>query len=151
MRHPQDLYGDPDLKFEGLSVWALARAYPNSDDYWDGNWISIHAHVAAPGARIDVAGPWLRSTEVEGFLGQLEVLNRGLKGTAELACIEPFLRVTVACDLVGHIEVTVEATPDHMMQSHRFKFSTDQTCLHPALQGCRAILAKFPVKARASV
>jgi hypothetical protein len=146
MRHPQELYGDPDLKFEGLSIWALAREFPNSEDYWDGNWITIHALVEAPGARVDVQGPWLRSDEVERFLIQLEALNRELKGVAELACVEPTLSVKVTCDLLGHVETVVEITPDQLVQSHRFSFSSDQTYLASAMKGCRGILTKYPVK-----
>ncbi len=127
-------------------MWALAREFPKSDDYWDGNWITIHAHVEAPGARIDLQGPWLRSDEVEGFLEQLETLNRDLRGAAELACMEPMLSAKVTCGSLGHIEVIVEITPDHMTQSHRFRFESDQTYLASAMKGCRAILAKYPVK-----
>jgi hypothetical protein len=146
MRHPQELYGDPDLKLEGLSVWALRREFPRSDDYWDGNWITIHARVEALGARVDVQGPWLRSDEIEVFLNQLEMLDRDLKGNAELACMEPMLNMKVECGSLGHIQVVIEITPDHMTQSHRFKFSSDQTYLASAMKGCRAVLAKYPVK-----
>jgi hypothetical protein len=146
MRHPQDQYGDPDLKLEGLSVWALGRELPNSEDYWDGNWLVIYAHVEAPGARIDVHGPWLRTDEIERFLEQLEALNRDLKGNAELACMEPTLNVKVACYSLGHIAVTVEITPDYETQTHRVEFYSDQTFLASYIKGCRAILAKFPVK-----
>ncbi|HEX3916013.1 MAG TPA: hypothetical protein VHW60_01655 [Caulobacteraceae bacterium] len=146
MRHPQDLYGDPDLKLEGLSIWALGRQFPNSEDYWDGNWMTVHAHVEAPGARIDAQRSWLRADEIEGFLEQLEALNRDLKGTAELACMEPTLNVKVTCGSLGHIQVVVEITPDHMTQSHRIDFASDQTYLASAMKGCRAILAKYPVK-----
>jgi hypothetical protein len=148
MRHPQELYGDPDLKLEGLSIWALSRQFPNSEDYWDGNWITIHARVEAPGARVDLRGPWLRSDEVEGFLDRLETLNNELKGVAELACMEPMLNVRVTCGSLGHIQVVVEITPDHLTQSHRFEFSSEQTYLASALRGCRNILAKYPVKKR---
>ena len=146
MCHPQELYGDPDLKLEGLSIWALAREFPNSEDFWDGNWITVHAHVEAPGARVDVRGPWLRSDEVERFLDRLEALNQELKGVAELACIEPTLNVKVTCGSLGHIQIAVEITPDHLSQSHRFEFFSDQTYLASAMTGCRNILAKYPVK-----
>jgi hypothetical protein len=144
MHHPQELYGDPDLKLEGLSIWALARQFPNSEDYWDGNWITIHARVEAPGARVDLQGPCLRSDEVEGLLDGLETLNRDLKGVAQLACMEPMLNVKVTCGSLGHIQV--EITPDHLTQIHRFEFSSDQTYLASAMRGCRNILAKYPVK-----
>jgi hypothetical protein len=132
MRHPQELYGDPDLKLEGLSIWALAREFPNSEDFWDGNWITVHAHVEAPGARVAVRGPWLRSDEVERFLDRLEALNQELKGVAELACIEPTLNVKVTCGSLGHIQIAVEITPDHLSLSEpslRVLFGPNVSCI----------------------
>jgi hypothetical protein len=146
MLHPQELYGDPDLELEGLSIWALARQFPNSKDFWDGNSIVAFAHVEAPGARIDAHGSWLRADEVERLLEGLDKLNRELNGAAELACIEPTLKVKLTCSSVGHIEVAVEITPDHMTQRHRFVFSSDQTYLQSAIKGCQTILEKYPVK-----
>ena len=141
-----DSPGDPDLKLAGLSLWALSRQFPTSDDYWDSNWLSVRASVEAPGAFIEVSGPWLRTDAIARFKEQLAALDRELGGTAELSCVEPALNVKVVCGKLGHIEVTIEITPDHMTQLHRFMFAIDQTNLTGAMAGCRRILERFPVK-----
>jgi hypothetical protein len=146
MPHPAQLYGEPDLKIAGLSVWAISREFPQSDDYLDGNWLNIHARVEAPGARVDVSGPWLRIDEIMSFRRELAVVNRDLKGTAELACIEPILSVKLTCGSLGHVEVTVEISPEHLTQSHRFVFALDQTYLGPVISACNRLVGKFPLK-----
>jgi hypothetical protein len=144
------VYGDPDLKFGGLSIWALCRERPDSEDFCDGNWIHAHACVEAAGAQIDIHGPWLRSDEIESFQRELTSLNQNLTGGAELSCMEPYLRVAVTCRSPGALEVVVEITPDLMTQEHRFIMMLDQTYLRLALEGCQRILAKYPVKNAAS-
>jgi hypothetical protein len=146
MLNPEELYGDPDFKFGGLSLWALSRQFPQSDDYWDGNWIYTYASAEAPGARIETQGPFLRSDEIECFLGELTRLNQNLEGRAELNCMEPDLRVEVACGSMGSVEVIVEITPDHVTQSHRIVYALDQTYLGLAMGGCRSILTKYPIR-----
>lgn len=137
---------EPDLKLAGLSLWALSRAYPGCDDYWDGNWIDILAVVDAPGAQVEVRGPYVRSDELAAFQDQLTTLYRELKGAAELQCIEPAVGAKVTCGSLGAIEVTVDITPDHLRQSHHFVFAIDQTYLAATLAGCQHVLRLFPVK-----
>jgi hypothetical protein len=146
MTHPNQLYGEADLKLAGLSIWALNWEFPASDDYWDANWINIHARVEAHGARVDAAGPLLTSVELRSLRDQLLALNHDLKGTAELACIEPNLSATLSCDVLGHIEVVVQITPDHLTQAHRFDFTIDQSYLGPVITGCNRVLERFPVR-----
>ena len=50
----------------------------------------------------------------------------------------------------GHITVKLMITPDHMTQSHEFKFDLDQTYLGPFLDGCRSVLSRWPVRAETS-
>ncbi|TPI31252.1 hypothetical protein FJW08_11415 [Mesorhizobium sp. B3-2-1] len=137
---------EPDILLAGLSLWAMSREFPDSDDYWDGNWINILARVDASGARIEVQGPYVRSDELGVFHDQLATLYRDLRGSAELKCIEPALRAKVTCGLLGQIEVIVDITPDHLFQSHHFVFTVDQSCLVVTLAGCRRVLQLFPVK-----
>lgn len=146
MSGERDETGEPDIKLAGLSLWARSREFPGSDDYWDGNWIDVVAFVDAPGAHVEIRGPYLRSDELAAFREQLAALYSDLKGTADLDCIEPALKVRVACGSLGHIEVVVDITPDHLRQSHHFVFEIDQSYLATTLAGCARVLARFPVK-----
>jgi len=137
--------GEPDLKLLGLSLWALVRAFPESDEDWDRNWINILAIVQAPGSRVEVGGPLLRSNEIAKFTGQLETLYADLRGTAELACIEPALNIKIVCGSNGQMEATINITPDHMTQSHCIVFSLDQSYLPPVISSCKRMLERFPV------
>ncbi len=136
----------PDLTLAGLSVWALGREFDASHDYWDGNWIRIYARVDAPGSCVELSGPWIRSDEIKAFAEQLALVHRDLRGSAELECTEPMIGARVVCGTRGQIDVTIDATPDHLNQSHRFEFSIDQTYLAETLAGCRRLLDRFPVK-----
>jgi len=146
MAHPAQLHGEPDVALGGLSVWVLGWEFPDSDDFWDGNWLRAIAQVEAPGARVTVEGAWLRNTEVMIFLEGLVALNTGLKGLAELACLEPNVQVSVECTTLGQVAVAVEITPNQLTQEHKFAFSTDQTFLAPAISGCRRLLQRFPIR-----
>ena len=137
---------EPDLTLAGLSIWARSREFSESDDYWDGNWIDIRARVEAPGAFVETSGPWVRSDEIAAFAEELEVLYRDLRGAAEFRCVEPMLGARVVVGVRGNVEVTIEITPDHLAQSHRFEFAIDQSYLGATLSGCRRLLARFPVK-----
>ena len=139
------VHGEPDLKLAGLSLWALQRQFPDANDYWDGNWLNVRASVGASGARVEISGPWLRTDELSRFVEQLAVLSANVKGTAELACMEPALHVKVVCGPLGNMAVIIEITPDHMAQSHQFIFSIDQTYISHVISECKRILERYPV------
>ncbi len=136
---------EPDLKLAGLSLWVLARQYPDSADYWDGNWLDVVARVEASGAFVETRGSFLRNDELAAFVVQLERVQRDLTGDAELACMEPNLHVKVRCVSMGRIEMVISITPDHRAQSHAFTFEIDQSYLTSTLRECRRILARLPV------
>jgi hypothetical protein len=139
---------EPDLRLAGLSLWVVSRERPDDSDYWDGNWLNIRARVEDAGALVKIAGPWVRSDELQRFADELGVLDRDLKGTAELDCIEPMLRAKVTCGVRGDIEVTVEITPDYPTQAHRFTFMIDQSYFGTAPAGLARVLERFPVKGK---
>ena len=78
-----------------------------------------------------------RAAELAGFLHDLDAMHRDLRGTAALHCIEPILRVDMACGRRGEIAMTVAITPDPPAQAHRFDFAIDQSDLSPALAALR--------------
>ncbi len=82
------------------------------------------------------------------FAEKLAALDRDVAGTAELACLEPALHAKIVCGTLGHMEITVEITPDHMTQSHQFVFLMDQTYIPRVLADCKRIIERYPVIGR---
>ena len=117
-----------------------------ADDYWDGNWLQVTVHCAAPGARVWVTGPILHVPEIAHFLRGIEALHTSLQGEATLPCMEPELAVTLTAERLGHITMVVAITPDHLAQAHRFTFLLDQSYLPAVMDSCRTILRQYPVK-----
>ena len=79
MPHPTQLYGEPDLKIAGLSIWAISREFPQSDDYWDGNWLVSPITVRVKDFAAKVAAG-LRAEEIRRFRLELEQLEQAVDG-----------------------------------------------------------------------
>lgn len=138
-----------DLRIGGLELWVHQREFPDAEDYWDGNWLKVTAICTAPGARVEVTGPKIRLPELAEFGAACQRVYENLHGVATLDCIEPFIRVQVAArDSQGHIEVTVEITPDHLTQQHRFTFELDQSYLPAVIEASRQALERFPIRGK---
>mgnify|MGYP001062776523 CR=1 FL=1 len=138
---PNDQY----LTLGDFSLWVYGRSYPDSIDFWDGNWLQCKAQVKVNGASVEVVGTFLRNDELMDFMRGLSRMHDEVAGTAELHCIEPNLGMALATDALGHISVEVSITPDHMAQSHHFSFAVDQTFLPPLIKSCERVLDRFPI------
>ena len=136
----------PDLRLGGLSLWIRRRQYPDAADYWDGNWLDSLAVMQAPGARVEIHGPFIHASEIASFAQELSRLDETLQGEARLGRIEPQLEVVMRIDPLGHVAVTLEITPDPFSQAHRFEFELDQTYIGPLRASCRTILERFPIR-----
>lgn len=125
--------GNPDIKVAGLSLW-LEPADPDG-------WRNAAAECIASGATVFVRGPILQNDELGCWLGQLQELYAGRRANAVLRCIEPNLRVEVSVrDKLGHLEMRVDITADHMTQQHVMRFEIDQSYLPRLIQEVRAAL-----------
>ncbi len=143
---PEDL-GTPDLKAAGLQLWVHGRQFPDATDYYDGNWLRVTAHCGASGASVWTSGSILLVQDLVGWANQCEALEHGQRDEAELAPMEPELKVVVRrADRLGHFTMRVSITPDHMTQEHSFSFEIDQTFLPGIQRQCRAIAARFPIR-----
>lgn len=140
------MIGEPDLMIAGLKIWVHDRQFPELMDYWDGNWLFVTAQCIAEGARIIVAGPILHLSEILHLLDGCEAMKETLQGTASLACMEPNLRVQLEAKAHGHITITVDITPDHLSQWHKFEFQADQTYLQTIISGCKRLLKECPIR-----
>lgn len=138
--------GEPDLQIAGLRLWVHGRQFPQSQDCWDGNWLIVTAHCSYPQSSVCVHGSFIHLGEIYGLLQETEALFQTLNGQAELRCMEPNLSVELHAQTGGHIRVKIAITPDQISESHSCTDGFDQTYLPPIIEGCKEILAKFPLK-----
>jgi hypothetical protein len=129
-----------------LSIWVLRRQFPDSADYWDGNWLDVVAHCSDQGAAVTVSGSILHLGEVEVWMKEMEEMDRSLKGTAKLPTIEPNLSVALECNERGQITATCHITPDQLTQTHEFIFPMDQSYLKGIISQCRKVLSAYELR-----
>ena len=137
----------PHLALAGFDLWVHGYQFPDSTDRWDANWLRVTARCSASGADVSVEGGFLDTFAISRFHDQLRALYEHLEGEAELSTNEPDLTVRVIGTGHGRLAVDVEITPNYLSQQHAFQFEADQTYLPPAIAQCRAILARYPVRA----
>ncbi|HUI07233.1 MAG TPA: hypothetical protein VL486_09535 [Verrucomicrobiae bacterium] len=136
----------PDIRLAGLSIWIHGWQFPEAADYWDGNWLRVTARCEGSGACVEASGAFIQLPELKSFASELARLNEELKGEATLKCIEPTISIHVEANTLGHVTVTVDLTPDHLMQKHSCIFEIDQSYLSDSLEGCRRVLKEFPMR-----
>jgi hypothetical protein len=143
---PADL-GEADLRVAGFQLWVHGRQSPESEDYYDGNWLRVTAHCGASGASVWAQGAILMVTDIAGFGDASAAMHRGDSKSAALDPLEPELKVSLeATDRVGQVRALVEITPDHLAQAHRFEFEIDQSYLPGIIRQCSAIVQEYPIR-----
>lgn len=140
-----DQLGRPDICIAGLCVWIHCRQFPDSKDYWDVNWLNVSVRCGASGSSVIVNGSIIHLSEISFLLSGLEQLYKNLSGKANLECMEPELSIELEAENGGHIKMTVDITPDHTKQQHRYEFEIDQSYLPKIISECKAALEKFPI------
>ena len=139
--------GEPHLEVAGLELWVHGREFPESEDFYDGNWLRATAHCEAAGASVWAEGAILMVTDIAGFGEQCAAMLSGSARSATLAPLEPHLKVALeTADRLGHVRAQVEITPDHLAQAHRFEFAVDQSYLPGIIQRCSAIVQEYPIR-----
>jgi hypothetical protein len=119
------------------------RQFPDHHDFWDGNWLRVTAHCGADGASVFRTGSFIHLSEIASWRDQLEELNQTLIGEANLTCLEPYLRVSLKAQSLGHISMEVSITPEHLTQRHWFQFALDQTYLGPLISQINSVLNEY--------
>jgi len=147
--NPEEL-GAPDLKAAGLQLWIHGRQFPDSPDYYDGNWLRVTAHTGATGASVWASGAILMVPDLVRWADQCDALAKGESQDAQLAPMEPELKVRIRqVDHLGHLTMQVLITPDNLTQEHSFEFEIDQSYLAGIASQCRSIADAYPVRGEA--
>lgn len=137
----------PDIQLGTLALWVHGREFEHATDFWDGNWLRATARCGAVGATVTISGPFVRITELLEWASESRGLLAGTRDSAELATIEPELKVVLtAADSLGHLEMVVEITPDRLHQQHQFTFESDQSYLPPLIASIERLALKYPVR-----
>lgn len=139
--------GPPSVRLGAFQLWVHGRQFPEAQDRWDGNWLSVTAHCVQAAASVWATGAMLDTIGLLPFRDELKRLHQTLSGEAVLASHEPNVVVRIAAaDSAGHLRVRVEVSPDHLAQGHWFEFEIDQSYLPAAVAQLESVLAAFPVR-----
>jgi hypothetical protein len=140
----------PVLEVCGLHLRVHGYRFPDAHDAWDGNWLDATVECHAHGAVVTLRGALVRTGDLLVWARACEALRSGGAARAELAPLEPALRVVVEpLDSLGHLSLQVELSPDYPEQRHRFVFGISQDMLPRIAAACDAILACFPPRGEA--
>ena len=90
-------------------------------------------------------GSIIHLSEIAQLLEAADHLQEDLIGKIEIECIEPYLSITFEAEKLGHIEMSVDITPDNLHQTHNFLFEIDQSYLPKLISDCKAVLKKYPI------
>ncbi|MBX9623970.1 MAG: hypothetical protein K2X82_09195 [Gemmataceae bacterium] len=130
---------------EYLALTISGRSLPDSQDYWDGNWLVCRAEVAAGAFRGSV-DRLLRNEDLARFLGWVERLYEVPSGEALFATLDGWLDLRLIRDRKGHVEARGQLCDDPVEGNVlEFRLFGDQTDLPPLIAQLRAALAAFPV------
>jgi hypothetical protein len=131
---------EPDLSFSGFKMWIFGRHFPESSDFWDGNWLLARASCDSIGSQTLVQGPIIHLSEIYQWLADLKKLHATVQGEAILQCMEPYLNAKVVLDKIGNGELIVNITPDHLKEKHEFIFEVDQSYLPKVISELKYII-----------
>lgn len=141
--------GEPDLSIKDLHLWIQGRQFPESNEYYDGNWLNVTVHCNLYSASIWLDGPILLVMDIEGFGKQCEAMSRGEVTSVRLYPLEPELGLLLEpADRLGHIRVEVTMHLEQFTQSHNVHFEIDQSYLPSIAKQCFDIVQKYPIRGR---
>lgn len=138
--------GMPDLEIAGLSIWIHGRGYPESNDYWDGNWLNVTVYCEKDGSIVRATGSIIHLSEIEIWLNETKVMNEKLEGESNLPCVEPNLYIKITMKERDKAEMFVDITPDTVNNHHNFIFEIDQSSFSKLIEQLDTILKKYPFK-----
>lgn len=139
-----DELGDADVTVGGLRMWIHGWQFPDSDDFWDGNWLLATVVCMSDASRVVAKGPIIRRDELRSWREELLAMHAKVAGRAELKCLEPELHVAMDTDVAGHTSVEVSITPNVMNEKHEFRFDLDQSYLPAIASSLAKVLERYP-------
>jgi hypothetical protein len=145
---------ESDISIGPLKIWILGRQFPDSQSYWDGNWINTVALCEGNGSRVKIEGPFIHLGELKKWRADLEEFYRTLEGSVDLATMEPTLSVKLIAKKsgTGHLECKINLTKQYMSgrdyatERHDFSLVIDQSYLPGLLSQLTIVLRDYPIR-----
>jgi hypothetical protein len=128
-----------------IEIDVFYRDYPNSSDYWDGNWVTSKINIKIPGYLVNFDAN-LRTDELRDFANEIKLMSKLLKGKATLKNLDNYLHIECEMDKLGKIIWTAETCyPAGYGAVLKFEFESDQSFLIGLIKELETILTAFPV------
>lgn len=136
---------------EYLNVQVTGRSHPDSQDYWDGNWVNANIEIEAGNLR-GRYGAYLRVEELKDFRDAIARLHSFDSNEAKFETMEEQLRINITGNGLGHFRAECEAL-DQAGIGNRLIFSVelDQTEIPEILKGLDAVARDYPVKGKPEI
>lgn len=134
-----------DGEFSNLEVNLIRRSHPESNDYWDGNWITSELRANLPGftARISLE---LRSDELFNLLKSLPQIINGSANGFEFRTLEDSLYIKVEAEPTGtinwHCKITYPVGDGAVLQ---FSINSDFSQIHSLMKQLEIEMQSYPV------
>ncbi|MGE0860709.1 MAG: hypothetical protein AB7I01_14430 [Gammaproteobacteria bacterium] len=139
---------DPDLRIAGFALWVDARTAPESDDYWDGNWLQVRASYEASDSSVRAAGALVHASELVTLAAGCRKLLAGEAAEAGLYCSAPNLKLELWSAPGGAVIGKLRITPDHQAELHDYGFATDNVGLQALVAASERVLTRFPLRGK---
>jgi len=136
----------PDLCIENFKLWILGRQFPDSNDYWDGNWLDVAVTCTGESSSVRAGGSILHLSELQKWLTECKQIYAALSGEAHLSCMEPNMDVKIKMESRGRCKFFVSLSNDPLIEKHSFIFELDQSYLPPFIQSLETLLHSYPLK-----
>lgn len=139
---------EPDLRIAGFALWVDARTAPESDDYWDGNWLQVRASYEANDSSVRAAGALIHASELMTLVAGCRKLLAGEAAEAGLYCAAPNLKLELWSAPGGAVVGKLRITPDHKAELHDYGFATDAAGIEALIAACGRVLDRFPLRGK---
>lgn len=128
-----------------LHIKVVSRCYPQTADFWDGNWLNTDIYARSNSLELTVNAK-LRSDEFQSFLKELEPICKSLRGKAKFQSMEEWLEIHCDGDGTGHF-ITRVSVKDQPGAGNVLSFSAQlsEIQLLTLIDQLKAVLEEFPV------
>ena len=141
-------YGSPDITIDKLKIWIHGWQFPETDEYWDANWLYITIYYCDNNSSVYDSGPYIHLPELIAFTDELLDIDKNLKGKAVLPAIEPVLYVSLEFESLGHINLNITISPEGSSSNHEYEVEIDQSFLKRIGTQIDTILQKYKLRGK---